>query len=310
MATIISGSIAFDSIMNFEDEFSKHIIPDKIDTLNLSFLVPRMRQEFGGCAGNISYNLRKLGGKPIVLGSVGKDFSPYADWMDENEINRDYINECKNLFSARAFIITDCVGNQITAFHPGAMENIERYPISKIKADLAIVSPDSKTAMLENSKQLAEANVPFVFDPGQGTPMFTGDELIYLIELSNWVIVNEYESKLIEDKTSLSPAQIAKKVTAYIVTMGDRGSEIFVNSKKITIDAVGCDSPIDPTGCGDAFRAGFLFGLEKEWPILDAARLGSVLGAIKVGTAGTQNHVLSKELIEDYLNQNYQLTLD
>ena len=307
MSTIVCGSIAFDNIMSFEEKFSEHIIPDKLEMLNVSFLVPGMRQEFGGCAGNIAYNLKKLGGNPLVSGSVGKDFSPYAEWMDKNQISRQFISEATDSYTAQAFIITDSVGNQITAFHPGAMESSNRHSVSEIKADFAIVSPDSKNAMIENCNQLSAANIPFIFDPGQGTPMFDGDELKELIGLSNWVIVNEYESKMIEAKSSLSSKQIANKVEAYIVTLGDRGSEIHLNDNRTLVDAVSCELPVDPTGCGDAFRAGFIFGLENKWPTIDAVRLGSVLGSVKVGSQGTQNHTLRKDEIEVLLTQNYKI---
>jgi len=303
----VCGSIAYDKIMSFEEKFSEHILPDKLEMLNVSFLVPGMRQEFGGCAGNIAYNLKKLGGDPLVLGSVGKDFSPYADWMDENQISRRFISETTDSYTAQAFIITDAVGNQITAFHPGAMENPIRYPISEIEANLAIVSPDSKNIMIENCKQFSAANIPFIFDPGQGTPMFNGDELMELITLSKWVIVNEYESKMIETKLSLSPEQIAKNVEAYIITLGDRGSEVYSNNNKVRVDPVPCDLPVDPTGCGDAFRAGFIFGLENKWSLIDAVKLGSVLGSIKVGSKGTQNHLLSKKEIRVLLDNKYKI---
>ena len=275
--------------------------------LNVSFLVPGMRQEFGGCAGNIAYNLKKLGSNPLVSGSVGKDFSAYAEWMDKNRIERRFISETTDSYTAQAFIITDSVGNQITAFHPGAMENPSRHPLFEIEADFAIVSPDSKKAMIENCNQLSAAKIPFIFDPGQGTPMFDGDELMELISLSNWIIVNEYESKMIEAKSSLSSKQIAKEVDAYIVTLGDKGSKIYSNDNKTLVDAVSCELPVDPTGCGDAFRAGFIFGLENKWSIIDAVRLGSVLGSVKVGSRGTQNHTLSKEGIKVLLDQNYKI---
>lgn len=307
MSTIVCGSIAFDNIMSFEGKFSEHIIPDKLEMLNVSFLVPGMRQEFGGCAGNIAYNLKKLGSNPLVSGSVGKDFSAYAEWMDKNRIERRFISETTDSYTAQAFIITDSVGNQITAFHPGAMENPSRHPLFEIEADFAIVSPDSKKAMIENCNQLSAAKIPFIFDPGQGTPMFDGDELMELISLSNWVIVNEYESKMIEAKSSLSSKQIAKEVDAYIVTLGDKGSKIYSNDNKTLVDAVSCELPVDPTGCGDAFRAGFIFGLENKWSIIDAVRLGSVLGSVKVGSRGTQNHTLSKEGIKVLLDQNYKI---
>ena len=307
MSTIVCGSIAFDNIMSFEGKFSEHIIPDKLEMLNVSFLVPGMRQEFGGCAGNIAYNLKKLGSNPLVSGSVGKDFSAYAEWMDKNRIERRFISETTDSYTAQAFIITDSVGNQITAFHPGAMENPSRHPLFEIEADFAIVSPDSKKAMIENCNQLSAAKIPFIFDPGQGTPMFDGDELMELISLSNWIIVNEYESKMIEAKSSLSSKQIEKEVDAYIVTLGDKGSKIYSNDNKTLVDAVSCELPVDPTGCGDAFRAGFIFGLENKWSIIDAVRLGSVLGSVKVGSRGTQNHTLSKEGIKVLLDQNYKI---
>ena len=307
MSTIVCGSFAYDNIMSFGERFSEHIIPDKLEMLKVSFLVPGMRQEFGGCAGNIAYNLKKLGGNPLVSGSVGKDFSAYAEWMDKNRIERRFISETTDSYTAQAFIITDSTGNQITAFHPGAMENPNRRSISEINADFAIVSPDSKKAMVENCKQLSVANIPFIFDPGQGTPMFDGNELIELISLSTWVIVNEYESKMIEAKLGFSSKQIAEKVEAYIITLGDRGSEIYDNDSKTIVDVASCELPVDPTGCGDAFRAGFIYGLENKWPTIDAVKLGSVLGSIKVGFQGTQNHILTKEVIESLLDQNYKL---
>ena len=227
--------------------------------------------------------------------------------MDKNRIERRFISETTDSYTAQAFIITDSVGNQITAFHPGAMENPSRHPLFEIEADFAIVSPDSKKAMIENCNQLSAAKIPFIFDPGQGTPMFDGDELMELISLSNWIIVNEYESKMIEAKSSLSSKQIAKEVDAYIVTLGDKGSKIYSNDNKTLVDAVSCELPVDPTGCGDAFRAGFIFGLENKWSIIDAVRLGSVLGSVKVGSRGTQNHTLSKEGIKVLLDQNYKI---
>ena len=306
MRAIICGSFAYDNIMVFGDKFGNHILPDKINMLNVSFLVPHLRKEFGGCAGNIAYNFKKIGGEPIPVGTVGEDFGPYRKWMTELEVNNEYVTEVPTTYTAQAFITTDRDNNQITAFHPGAMDFSNANDLRNAgDADIGIISPDGKEGMLNHARQLADLKIPFIFDPGQGMPMFDGDELSQLIKLANWVSVNEYEAEVMEKKTEMNSSEITKLVEAYIVTKGARGSMIFSSEGSLEIPPVKGAKVVDPTGCGDAYRAGLLYGLCNNFDPLKLGRLSSVLGAIKVASKGTQNHSLSRDSVEDLYKESF-----
>ena len=291
MSVLITGSMAYDTIMVFPDSFKNHIIPEKVHILNVCFLVPEMRKEFGGCAGNIAYNLGLLGEASIPMATVGEDFKPYKKWLKKYGMNRQCIVKIKDTFTAQAYLTTDMDDNQIIAFHPGAMNHAHQ---NKITADLgislAIVAPDGKQAMLEHAEQLYALNIPFFFDPGQGLPMFNAKELNRFIEIADFVAVNDYESEMLSKTTGLSIEQIAAKVDALIVTRGAKGSEIHSNGRIINIPAAPISKAIDPTGCGDAFRAGLLYGVKHQLDWETSGRMAALLGAIKIEHPGTQNH--------------------
>ncbi|MFT4580394.1 MAG: adenosine kinase [Gammaproteobacteria bacterium] len=296
MSALICGSFAYDNIMVFQDHFKNHILPDKIHMLNVSFLVPEMRREFGGCAGNIAYNLNLLGGHPLPMGAVGSDFAPYAQWMDKCGVNRAHVTAIDDAFTAQAFITTDLDDNQITAFHPGAMNHAAVNKIADAKdVSIGIISPDGRDAMLQHAEQFADLGVPFVFDPGQGLPMFDGDNLKHFIELATWVTVNDYESELMQERTGWSPQEIAARVKALVVTLGSEGSIVYTSDGALTIPTASVAEVVDPTGCGDAYRAGLLYGLMNNlgWEI--TGRIASLCGAIKIESAGTQNHSFTRE---------------
>jgi len=293
MAALICGSIAYDTIMVFPDRFKNHILPDQLHILNVSFLVPEMRREFGGCAGNIAYNLKLLGGEALPMATVGSDFMPYAEWMDRCEINRNYIKIINNTYTAQAFITTDQDDNQITAFHPGAMSFSHFNRADEIPGvKLAIISPDGRDGMIEHAQQLAAANIPFIFDPGQGMPMFNGDELMNFINLATWATFNDYEAELLRNRTGKSLWEISERLDALIITRGAQGSMIYTNGKQIDIPPATVQKIVDPTGCGDAFRGGLLYGLmnNMDWEV--TGRLASLMGAIKIESNGTQNHYI------------------
>ena len=270
MSVLICGSMAYDHIMVFQDQFKNHILPDKVHILNVSFLVPEMRREFGGCAGNIAYNLNLLDTSlALPMATVGKDFESYAYWMDSHNINRKYIKVIEDAYTAQAFITTDLDDNQITAFHPGAMNHSQENNISDVSScSLGIVSPDGRDGMLKHAQQFTEKNIPFIFDPGQGLPMFNGEELIQFIEQANWVTVNDYEWQMMKEKTGLSKKEITKKVEALIVTRGGEGSHIYTKEGLIEVPIVEPESISDPTGCGDAYRAGLLYGLVNNLSLI------------------------------------------
>ena len=291
MSALICGSFAFDTIMVFKDKFQNHILPDKVHILNVSFYVPEMRREFGGCAGNIAYNLKLLGGNPVPMGTVGDDFTPYALWMDGCGIDRTYVKAAKGTYTAQAFITTDIDDNQITAFHPGAMDAAHLNKISHAKGiTIGIVSPDGRQGMLDHAAQFDDGDIPFIFDPGQGLPMFDGDELKDFIDKATWVCVNDYESQMLQDRTGLSPHEIAERVDAMIVTLGGEGSHIYTDNKRIDIPAASVSHLHDPTGCGDAFRGGLLYGLMNKLDWETTGRIAALMGAIKIEQHGTQNH--------------------
>jgi len=291
MSALICGSFAYDTIMVFHDQFKNHILPDKVHILNVSFLVPDMRREFGGCAGNIAYNLKLLGGDPLPMGTVGTDFLPYAEWMDSHGINRDYVRAVDGAYTAQAFITTDQDDNQITAFHPGAMNAAHLNNTGEAAtATIGIISPDGRQGMLEHAEQFADNRIPFIFDPGQGLPMFDGDDLKGFIDKASWVTVNDYELQLMQDRTGYSPHEIAEHVEALVVTLGGKGSHIYTQKQRIDIPPAPVDVLNDPTGCGDAYRAGLLFGLMNDLDWETTGRLASLMGAIKIEKHGTQNH--------------------
>jgi adenosine kinase len=296
MSALICGSMAYDTIMVFHDKFENHILPEKVHILNVSFLVPVMRREFGGCAGNIAYNLKLLGEEPLVMATVGHDFEPYTQWLGQNGLSREFIKVLDNSYTGQAYITTDEAGNQITAFHPGAMNSSHLNSVptdSDIK--IGIVSPDGKEGMQLHAKQFKELNIPFIFDPGQGMPMFNGDELKEFIDQATWLTLNDYESELMQERTGLSLENIAAKVDALIVTMGGQGSKIYTGGQCINIPSAKPKAIVDPTGCGDAYRAGLLYGLLNELDWETTGLIASLMGAIKIEHNGTQNHVFTMD---------------
>ena len=303
MASIICGSIAYDTIMTFEGRFQEQILPDQIHILNVAFLVPHMRREFGGCAGNIAYNLKLLGGAPVVMATVGGDAGPYFDQLAKFKINVDHIREIPNAFTAQAMITTDKDNNQITAFHPGAMSESHLNQVQHVLNVHTNTPHPIKLGI--DAQELAKNKIPFIFDPGQGLPMFNGAELLEFIELATYVAVNDYEGEMLCQRTSLNLDQIAEKVQALIVTKGAQGAQIFSKGQVIEIPPVFVEHPIDPTGCGDAFRAGLLYGIEKglDWHI--TGRIGSLMGAIKIASQGPQNHVPTFEEIQNQFQKAF-----
>jgi adenosine kinase len=290
MSALICGSLAYDTIMVFPDQFKNHILPDKVHILNVSFLVPRMRREFGGCAGNIAYNLKLLGGDPIPMATVGQDFGPYREYFAELGIRLDQVKVIDELFTPQAFITTDLDNNQITAFHPGAMmRSYENHVRDVTGVTFGIVSPDGRDGMLQNAREFADAGIPFIFDPGQAMPLFNGAELRDFIELAGYVTVNDYESNLLQERTGWDEKTIAGKVKAYIITRGPQGALIHADGKTWDIPPAHERRITDPTGCGDAFRAGLIFGIEKGCDWLTIGRIGNLMGALKVEFPGTQN---------------------
>jgi adenosine kinase len=308
MASLICGSIAYDTIMSFEGRFAEQILPEQIHILNVAFLVPHMRREFGGCAGNIAYNLKLLQGDPIIMATVGGDAGPYFDQLSKFDITADFIREIPTAFTAQAMITTDRDNNQITAFHPGAMSeshlNNVTTAVLSLKSSpaaigLGIVAPDGRDGMIIHAQQFVDAQVPFIFDPGQGLPMFDAKDLTQFIEQASYIAVNDYECEMLAQKTGMPLAEIAKHVKALIVTKGIQGSEIYADGQVIHIPVVPVEKPVDPTGCGDAFRAGLLYGIENQLDLETAGRLGSLMGAIKIAFEGPQNHTPSFTMIQE-----------
>ena len=291
MSALICGSLAYDTIMVFQDQFKNHILPDKVHILNVSFLVPRMRREFGGCAGNIAYNLNLLGGRPLPMATVGQDFGPYREHFEACGIALDHVKEIDGLYTAQAFITTDLDDNQITAFHPGAMmRSYENHVRDVPGVEFGIVGPDGYEAMLQNAREFAELGIPFIFDPGQAMPLFNGEELTRMIEQATYVTVNDYESNLLQERTGLSQQQIAERVQAYIITRGPQGSEIHRSGHPmLQIPAASAIRVVDPTGCGDAFRAGLIYGLMNGFDLPTTGRIASLMGALKIENLGPQN---------------------
>ena len=291
MASLICGSLAFDSIMSFEGRFAEQILPDQLHILNVSFLVPALRRDFGGCAGNIAYSLKVLGGTPLPMATLGTDAGDYLQRLETLGISTEFVRQVSDTYTAQAMIMTDRDNNQITAFHPGAMMQAHITQIEK-RSDikLAIISPDGRDAMVQHAEQLKAADIPFVFDPGQGLPMFDGADLSRFIDQATWVTVNDYEGKMLSDRTGLSHADISRRVQGLIVTLGAEGCEVWVDGEKTLVPPVKAAAVVDPTGCGDAWRGALLFGLEQGWSLAKCAALGNQVGALKIAQRGPQNY--------------------
>ena len=295
MSALICGSIAYDTIMVFHDHFKNHILPDKVHILNVSFLVPDLRREFGGCAGNVAYNLKLLDAPGVPMGTVGKDFEPYARWMDQCGINRKHVRTIDQSYTAQAYITTDLDDNQITAFHPGAMNFSHENKIADAAGvTLGMVSPDGRQGMIEHAEQFAEAGIPFIFDPGQGLPMFDGDDLMRFVDQATWVTLNDYEAQLMQERTGLSPHELASHVKGLIITRGGEGSHIYTEDKRYDIPTAKPHQAVDPTGCGDAYRAGLIYGLLNDLDWETTGRIAALMGTIKVESSGTQNHSFTR----------------
>lgn len=300
MSALICGSMAYDTIMVFHDKFRNHILPEKVHILNVSFLVPVMRREYGGCAGNIAYNLNLLGEDPLIMATVGHDFEPYSQWLSQCGLSSEFIRILDDNYTGQAYITTDQEDNQITAFHPGAMNfsHLNSVPTDG-SISIGIVSPDGKEGMIQHAEQFAELGIPFIFDPGQGLPMFDKPELLRFLEQATWVTLNDYESELMQQRTDLSLDEMADKVGALIVTLGGNGSKIYTSEACFEIPPVKPKAVVDPTGCGDAYRAGLLYGLINDlgWPT--TGRIASLMGSIKIEHHGTQNHSFDIETFRD-----------
>ncbi|HUG77439.1 MAG TPA: carbohydrate kinase family protein [Burkholderiales bacterium] len=296
---LVTGSIAYDTIMVFPDRFRNHLLADQLHILNVCFLTPEMRREYGGTAGNIGYNLKLLGEDPLVMASVGEDIAPYAERFAQLGIGTQLFQRIAGQFTAQAFITTDLDDNQITAFHPGAMNCSHQNHVERsLGASLAIIGPDGKQGMLQHARECARAGVPFLFDPGQGLPMFSAAELEEFLRLADYVAVNDYEGKMLEEKTARKLEDIAREVKALVYTLGAKGSVILAGGQRHEIPCVQAEAVVDPTGCGDAYRAGLLYGIAAGWDWPSTGRLGSVMGAIKVAQRGAQNHAPGRDEIE------------
>jgi adenosine kinase len=306
MRTLICGSMAYDTIMVFNDRFKNHILPEKIHILNVAFLVPDMRREFGGCAGNIAYSLAMLGGDPMIMATVGDDAEPYARRLAVLGLKQDHLRTVEGTYTAQAFITTDLDDNQITAFHPGAMNESHRNSVLAAKdVKLGIVAPDGRDGMIQHAREFREAGIPFIFDPGQGLPMFNGDELLAFIDQATYVTVNDYEAQMLQEKTGQTLDALAKRVQGLIVTRGGEGSHIWVDGQQINVPCVRASSVVDPTGCGDAYRAGLLYGIANgiDWAL--TGRLASLIGSIKITSRGGQNHRFTRDEIAERFREAF-----
>jgi adenosine kinase len=298
MRTLICGSLAYDTIMVFRDRFGRHILPDKTQMISVSFTVGDMRREWGGCAGNIAYNLKALGGEPVVMATIGDDGAPYRERLAALGVAADGVRTVAGAFTAQAYIITDLDDNQITAFHPGAMGQSHESRVSDVDGvRLGIVAPDGRDGMLKHAAEFRAARIPFVLDPGQAMTLFSGDELVDMIDAATVVAVNDYEARLLSERTGLAVEEIARRVEALVVTLGAEGSRIHVGGATIHVPPVRAQALVDPTGCGDAHRAGLLYGMAQGWDWQRTGRLGSLLGSIKIAARGGQNHALDRDLV-------------
>ncbi|MDN6884389.1 carbohydrate kinase family protein [Variovorax sp. CAN2819] len=298
MAAVICGSLAFDTIMTFEGRFADQILPDQLHILNVSFLVPTLRRDFGGCAGNIAYSLNALGGTALPMATLGNDGATYLERMRSLGISTEFVRQLDDTFTAQAMIMSDVDNNQITAFHPGAMQQAH---VTKVAArediKLGIIAPDGRDAMLQHAEQFAAAGIPFVFDPGQGLPMFDGEALRHFVDLASWVVVNDYEGKMLSQRTGWSLAEISKRVRGLVVTLAAEGCEIWTDGEREHVPGVVATEVVEPTGCGDAWRGALLFGLEKGWPLAQCAALGNKVGAIKIAQRGPQNYEIDRKAL-------------
>ena len=298
MAAVICGSLAFDTIMTFEGRFADQILPDQLHILNVSFLVPTLRRDFGGCAGNIAYSLNALGGTALPMATLGSDGADYLERMRSLGIDTEFVRQLDDTFTAQAMIMNDVDNNQITAFHPGAMQQAH---ITKVAArddiKVGIIAPDGREAMLQHAEQFAAAGIPFVFDPGQGLPMFDGDALKHFVDLASWVVVNDYEGKMLSQRTGWSLAEISTRVRGLVVTLAAEGCEVWIDGEREHVPGVTPTAVVEPTGCGDAWRGALLFGLEKEWPLAQCAALGNRVGALKIAQRGPQNYQVDRKAL-------------
>jgi adenosine kinase len=293
MPALICGSLAFDTIMTFEGRFAEQIMPEQLHILNVSFLVPALRREFGGCAGNIAYSLSQLGGTALPMATVGNDGTDYLAHLRSKGISTEFIRELTDTYTAQAMIMTDRDNNQITAFHPGAMSQAHLSEVAaRQDIKIGIISPDGRDAMLQHAAQFKAAGIPFVFDPGQGLPMFNGDELTQFVDLATWVTVNDYEGRMLSERTGLDNQALSRRVDGLVVTLGADGCEVWVDGEMTLVAPVKATELVDPTGCGDAFRGALLFGLEKGWSLAQCCELGNRVGAHKIATPGCQNYTL------------------
>ena len=298
MSSVICGSLAFDTIMSFEGRFAEQILPDQLHILNVSFLVPALRREFGGCAGNIAYSLKQLGGTPLPMATVGNDGADYLARLKAQGISTEFVREVGDTYTAQAMIMTDRDNNQITAFHPGAMMQAHTTRIeARSDIRLGMISPDGRDAMQQHAEQFKAADIAFVFDPGQGLPMFDGRELAHFVELASWVTVNDYEARMLCERTGLSCAELSRRVRGLVVTLGAQGCEVWIDGEKTLVAPVQAEAVVDPTGCGDAFRGALLFGLEQGWSLARCAALGNRVGACKIASRGGQNYTLDLDEI-------------
>jgi adenosine kinase len=293
MPALICGSLAFDTIMTFEGRFAEQIMPEQLHILNVSFLVPGLRREYGGCAGNIAYSLTQLGGAALPMATVGNDGLDYVAHLRNKGISTEFIRELTDTYTAQAMIMTDRDNNQITAFHPGAMSQAHLSEITaRSDIKLGIISPDGRDAMLQHAAQFKAAGIPFMFDPGQGLPMFNGEELLHFVEQATWVTVNDYEGRMLSERTGLDSSEISRRVEGLVVTLGAQGCEVWVDGQMTHVPPVKATQLVDPTGCGDAFRGALLFGLERGWSLVQCCELGNRVGAHKIATPGCQNYTL------------------
>jgi adenosine kinase len=306
MKTLICGSIAYDTIMVFGDRFKNHILPEQIHILNVAFLVPDMRREFGGCAGNIAYNLKLLGGEPLIMATIGDDSAPYMHRLKQLGLDASHVRDVPGSFTAQAFITTDLDDNQITAFHPGAMTQSHQNKVTDARdVSLGIISPDGRDGMLQHAREFNVAHIPFIFDPGQGLPMFDGEELMAFLKLADYCTVNDYEAKLLTERTGRTLQQLAGEVEALIVTLAGNGSHIYTQGRRIEIPVATPEAVIDPTGCGDAYRSGLLYGISQDWDWEKTGRLASLMGSIKIAHRGGQNHKLTRDDIAGRYNAEF-----
>src|SRR5690606_4766625 len=306
---LVCGSVAFDTITVFEGHFKDHILPNSIQSLSVSFFVPSMRKEYGGCAGNIAYNLKLLGADPVPVGTVGVDAGDYLEYMRRLGIDTSLVKVLPDTFTPQCFITTDLDSNQIASFHPGAMSRSFENDLSGTKAAWAIVAPDSKEGMFANAQRLKAQNTPFIFDLGQAMPLFNGDDLLQMLQMAQMLTANDYEASIIEQRTGRSMLEISKSLQAAVVTRGGEGAILYADGAATLIDPIRVDEVVDPTGCGDAHRAGLLYGLVNDWPLADACRLANVMGAIKISSKGPQNHQPSRAEIGALLKQHYGIDL-